>query len=778
MPTIKLRFGAGETPVTIPGGDLRSLLTPANATTIFQISDSEIVDSKGHRFDQLPTSTSSLTAGLTVGSDAKWKLGGAGGVDLAFKFSASTEGVVAIKRAGEIFRYTRGRDEKDQVVVSVPDGFAYVVVKLKVSLEVGGQAGFSHGAFGVKANVDSSLKFDICNYRCFPVSTNVEEAIKASFETFLFPFKVEGIDGLNSGDFIEYEFIGKLGLGFGINYGISGLFLGGRSAGEIKRSFESKAGSAVIKAKPSFKFGAEFAVSYDHEDAFHVVVGRQKEATRGVNSVSLFLFKMDQSKLSTKFTAGLSVSAGASFDVSLKLDEAIDDAAKKLFAGLPEGPIRDEAVKAFKENLKKEEHKRELEKYVKDANEKVAKLLKKLDNKKIELQVLNERISTQTVLFDYEFDLAADQAALTSGYALAVSGNFVAATKVSGVALRAGSCVEEEFISRTTIALHLFDLFHLADVTTYFRKTTIVYTGDGVFRLRFTTGVTHETGHVGHARHVEVFFTADVLTKDFLSVADLDVNLHFVLIDNANAKAARQTAGVLAAIGSGSDLQIHASRIKQLVDVDKSLTIKATAVFHREAYGRLTADEFVSGKPQPLPHPLDDANWEAFVRANNFILAGEGFKGQGFPNLFEPFNQWILYNRTAIDEETSTKPPNRRIRGNINTDSRWPSQLIDVSHDDRRFMFIYLDAGRRFMNLCENLRHLGLDLDDTTTEERYRDLLDTLNFMIQEGIKVWFTKPILLALFRLMGGRVANLKGPSLEETIAKEYEVSFDVTA
>src|SRR5437764_1403685 len=128
MPDLKIQLGAGGAPVTIGGGDLRDLLTPQNADTIFQIADSEIVNSKNKTLDQLSQSSVPLTASLKVANDAKWKLGA---VNLTFNFSAGTEGEISIKRSGELFRYTHGEDEKDEVVIPVPDGFAYVLINLK-----------------------------------------------------------------------------------------------------------------------------------------------------------------------------------------------------------------------------------------------------------------------------------------------------------------------------------------------------------------------------------------------------------------------------------------------------------------------------------------------------------------------------------------------------------------------------------------------------------------------------------------------------------------------
>src|SRR5205823_1069824 len=133
------------------------------------------------------------------------------------------------------------------------------------------------------------------------------------------------------------------------------------------------------------------------------------------------------------------------FSLESKLDEIIDKAAKSLFKNMPDGPLKDAAIQAFKDNLNKEEHKRELDQYIKEANDEISKLLKKLDNQKLELQVLHERIDTHTVLFNYEFDLKVPDA-LNQGFDLAMAGNYRDALRVSGVTLLPGSYIEDEFI--------------------------------------------------------------------------------------------------------------------------------------------------------------------------------------------------------------------------------------------------------------------------------------------------------------------------------------------
>lgn len=779
MPDVTVNLG--DTPIKLPDTSDLVKFAEQQLPIAFTILDSDIVKFKDRPLSDVPVdSGKSLSASLKVAQDAKWNVGGSG--KLSIGFTADAAGSISVIRSGELFSYSVSDDEADDVKVVVPSGFAYLKINLNVSFGLSAGAEFSHGAFGVSGAIDSSVKFNLSNYKCFPETTLVSDAVKQSFERFALPFHADGFaDALQNNDFLEYEFIGKLGLTLGVSYGLTSLLLGGRSLGEIKESIESTVGKVVVNVKPSLDAKAEFGIDYEYLDAFRVVIGRHKQGNSDTNS--LFLSKLEKKTLTISFDVVFKASLGASFNIESRLDTIIDNAAQSLFKNLPAGPVKDAAIAAFKENLKKEEHKRELDKYIQEANEQINGLLKQLDNKKIALGVLHESIDSRKMLFNYTFDLNVANA-LAQGFPLAVAGDFRDALRVDGVSLLPGSYIESLFIRRTTLSFQLFDLFHVFSTTEYFKKMSLVYAGKGVFKYRFTTGVKHEDGFVGHERAVEVFFTADASTIDFQNLSGVNVKLNFILNDHANRRAARQTLGIMQFTGGGIELQNLAARLRETLEKDASLHVKLSCSFDQNAYGRLLSDDFDQhGKPHQLPQPFDQANWEAFVRSVDDLTTGAGFNGEGFPNRVARFGDWVRYNRVANDSETSTKPPNRLHRGNANTDSVWPDAWRERdSLTDRRFLVVYLEAGRGFMNLADDLKHLAMDQDTVTTQDHWEDLVKFLNAMIKDGqrddIQVWFVKPALLALLRLTQGRVVDVKGPLSGETIDKTFEVAFEVTA
>lgn len=779
MPSVNVDLGNAVKLTLDTNSDLVKFLNPSGGKLDLKLlsSLSNLLDKK---LSELPNDDISLSAKIDFNKSAKWDVGSVG---ISFKVGVGAEASLSIKKAGKIFHYFQDEEEKNKVTVNVPTGFACISIMFKVSLDVSGGANYSHGAFGVKANIGTTQTFKLANHKCFPLTTSLKDSLQQTFDKFQLPFKKDGFDKLDNDHYFEYEFIGKLKLGLGLSYGFTGTFLSGRSLEEINASVTSPVGSIISGINPSFSAAASLAIGYEHEDAFRIIVSRKTDVEKHSDNLSLLIFRMDRNDITVDFTVGINFNLGASFKIEQRLDAIIDEAAKKLFANMPEGTpaeklLKEAAIKAFKEAIKRNENKRELEKFIKEANEKIDKLIKQINNLKVGLEVLIETTKKETSLFIYNFDLTRQNPVghlvALDGLQKAVEGDFLAAVAVEGVSLVPGSYVESVYINRTTISFYIFDLFHFQTITEYFQKTSYVYAGDGVFKFRFITGVKYEDGHVGHERLVEIFFSLDANTKNLQNLSNIDVKLNFLVIDNANKRSAKQTQGILEEIGNGNPLGQSAQLLRHMLEKDISLKVKVSCEFLLSAYRNLTSNDFISGKPPQLPHTVDYRNWYVFVECCNLVLAGGGFQEEGFPDFAEKFTKWIELNR-ARNQIIPPKPPNRRLEGRRD---EWPSkpEWTVINRTNREFMSAYFEAGRRFMNLCDDLKHLGQDLNSARTGERYDVLLETLNFMIKQDVSVWFTKPTLLALFKLTGGHIANIKAPTQESDVGEVFKVSFDV--
>ncbi|HKR60382.1 MAG TPA: hypothetical protein VJS64_11665, partial [Pyrinomonadaceae bacterium] len=673
-----------------------------------------------------------------------WRLNFGSGGTLTFGLSPDVEGKVAIRRSGEVFRFSEAETDEDESklqTISVPAGKAYVSILLRVSLEATGAGQFSHGAFGVKANIDTNNLFRIANHVCLDASLGLRDAVVAAFSRFVLPFQDDIAAKLQQNDFLEYEFFGKLAFGVAATFGFGGAIFGGRSGGELMRSLNSPIGSIVAKAKPTFKLGAEFGVNYEHEDAFRFVLGSQaSDRTR------LFIFKMDRSALTTSLTASASVSVGASVNIESKVNELIDQAAQRLFGGIANETVRNTLIGQFKTRVASSQE--ELDKFVEQANTQVSRLLKQLERLKVEASITHERISEHTALFTYDFQRPVAAAA----FKLAMQGNFLAAMEQPGVSLGEGSFVRRSLVQRTTVSFQFFELFTARTIEEYFKEAEIFYAGNGVFQFRSKAGLRAQSEVFGHNKAIEIYFAASASSDTPGVIRDQDLRLHINTTEANDRTAANQTAGALVLLLSDLPESDLPTRLRDSVSTNNRIAVKLSVVFAPSAFRRLRATPFLrSDRPHDLPHTEDQLNYQAFVRAVDSIYDHSGFKEEGFPNALDKFSDWSHYNVTVNDQEESRKPPNRRRVGNP---AIWPqspgfrgSSVRDTGI--RAMLRLYFVAAQRFMNLCEDLPALAADLDEATTQERFEELLDSMKDLVKKDapdFPLFFTKPMLAAL--------------------------------
>ena len=258
--------------------------------------------------------------------------------------------------------------------------------------------------------------------------------------------------------------------------------------------------------------------------------------------------------------------------------------------------------------------------------------------------------------------------------------------------------------------------------------------------------------------------------------------MHVITTDSNERTAANQTAGVLALLLQGPQDSDLPARLREAVSANARITVKLSVVIAPSAFRRLRATAFLSGNhPHALPHTEDQLNHQAFVRAVDSIYDHSGFKEEGFPNAIDKFPDWAHYNVTVNDQEDSTKPPNRRQMGNPAVWPRSPGfRAANVSDTSvRAILRLYLIAAQRFMNLCEDLPALAADLDDAVTQDKFEELLDSIQDLVKKdapSFPLFFTKPMLAALFTQMSATITSVDGPAASEVITDSFEVSIAV--
>jgi len=706
-----------------PAAELTFLgdLTQINNTTLKDLGNKQV----------------SLT--FNTSKQIKWDLGGSGGV--TFGFSPSAGGTVSIDTTGTLFTYKLNEDS-DPVNVPIPANTGYVSVTFNMSLGVSAEATVSSGNFGVSGNASASSTFAISFRKAFPLSTNAIDAITQTFQAFTLPFQPAGISQLKNGDYSDYEYLGTIKAGFGLTYGVTTNLLAGRSKGEISQSFNlSPLAKAVVNFKPTLDAAGSFKFAYDHEDTFRVIVARQD------TSAELIYFRTKSNSISTTETLGITLSAGASFNLSSSVASTATTLAQSAFSSMP-AALKSQATTTLTDSLVNK-FSGVVQQHIDDVNTSINGLLSKADGQTIQLQLEQERLTTNTALFKFHFDLSQTDA-LDKGYPAAIKGDFVTAIQVNGVTLDSGAFVENYWKKSSSVSFQFFDLFKVAEVTDYFKDCKLVYLGQNKFRFLIQTGVEHSVTFQGKKNSCEVFFSASASTSaEVTNASDLQVVLNFNMVDESS-DAAQETKRALTFIG-GAALGKGAAAIPN--NLLGSLTVNCQ--FPQSAFGKLKSDSYVKGKPTPLPHVFDKANYQAFMDAVKGIVPSDRIEEE-FLRLFASYESWTLFNLAKIDRDGSTKPPDRLSVGNEAVNI-WPASINEPDDSIRAGLQCYLYSAQGFMNLCDGLKGLGTD-DLNNFNGDFNNLTTWLNKMIKQNINVYFVKPTLAALFRMSLGSSSDLQ--------------------
>jgi hypothetical protein len=733
-----------------PDGDLAKYLSPG-LDTIFQF-DQRLQDLVTASNGTLANSIEGSLAGtFTTAQDVKWDLGEYANIALVFRPAFS--GGIEITKSGPIFSYLPG-DREEPFEVQVPEGHVYVSVVFEVNLEAGGNFAYSAGNFGVKTSLTRDDTFRVVHHSCFPEGVAVHEAVRSAFDRFKLPFVPQSIARLEPDDLLDFEFIGKLGLGVGLTYGLSPIQIGGRGVGDIDRSIRTPLAQAALTFSPTLEAAAEFAIRYEHEDAFRFVFA--SEASLGKGAVALTILRSDKQSRTTQETAGITINPGLKFDFGRRAPKALAAAASRLVSHLDDEQRRRAAGLL----------QRKFESGVQDA---VAALASSItdainsfyssDSGSSEFKMVQEKLHTNAALFRLHFDLSQPEV-LQNALALAVKGEIADAVTQKGVELEPGSLVENEWVRRCSFGFQMFDVWKWNDALEYLDRVDVVYAGNGYLRLEAKQGVEQETGVVGHQSDCDVHFLAEAAKKlTGQEASDVAVTLQFVLLDKKRDHAAA-TTHLLAAMGGG-DIDSARNAVQSAFDSGYS-AVRTTCVFGRDAFQRFKADAYSDGKPGPLPHPQDAENYRRFVEA---VTAVNG-EFRGLPT----YDEWATFNRVATDREGSTRIPDRKNPGNLNA---WPERFNHISGSERNFVRFYSDSARCFMNLCEALQTLSAAVDETTTEAGFQALVRNLNGIVSHDVPVSFIKATLLALLKASESPVTDIQAKPDGKTLNVSFSAS-----
>ncbi|HTS65704.1 MAG TPA: hypothetical protein VMH28_26960 [Candidatus Acidoferrales bacterium] len=570
-------------------GDLAKRLQPGIDTLVH--FNPQVLNLLGTRIADLPSGT--VSSDFTFSAGPAWQVSQTVGITLSVEPEAGCS-LGFVKPGGTLFRLNVANNDTP---VTAGPGRYYLAIGLQCGLALDAGAQWSNGSFGVSGDVSAGARFRVANYCEVSETATLAEALVQAFSTFVLPLQAESVAAMPDGNYIDFEFFGKLSLGFGATYGFSGLFLAGRSNGEVSASFTSPIGQGLVSAQPSYQVGAGFKVQYDHKGAFRVVAGRNKDSAQ--DGAVLYLLRGETRNISTTETLGITLGAGAKFQTDAStLAGEIQQAVGAAFPG-PSGAKLGASLSGNANSL------------VGAVNNGVNALLARLDGQKITLEALQSQSAANAALFIYRFDFRNGGLA---AYDCAMRGDYARAVTMPGVALDPKSLVEQLYVQKAGLNVQFFDLLKYHDVESYIQRTDISYAGDRTFQVRDTRGVKAVSGLFGKEREADLYFIAE--SRQAAAVSGVDVRLHAVFREQDNEDASTETSRMLAALG-------------QAPAKPGRVTLDADAV----RFSGLTSDRA--------------AAYEGFARAVRDVIGPANSVADVFLASFARYADWVEFDRAT-----------------------------------------------------------------------------------------------------------------------------------
>lgn len=746
---MSLKLNLGQYVELDADGDLAKYLQPG-LDNILNF-DPTVVGALTSKIADVPPG--SVSTNFNFSFSPSWTIAQAVGITLSVKPAASC--TLSILKPGDtLFTYAMGEDGTDTPVKAAADTY-YISIALQCSIALDAGAQWSSGNLGVSGSVSTNDQFRVANYYAAGPAVTLQDAIAQAFSNFVLPFHGESIQKLTAGDYVDFEFVGNLSLGFGATYGLSALSIAGVSSGEVTASAASPIGKMVVKASPSVQVAASFKLQYTHDDAFRVVAGRT------ATGATLYLLKKDDSRITTAEKFGITLSAGASFQTDASTVKAETQTAAQSLLGPQAGSILGGKLAAAADQA------------VGEINTAVNNLLQHANGQEIALSLAQSSSKENTALFIYDFDFSAG----TGAYAVAMAGDYARALGMPGVTLDPRSFVEQIYVKSAGLELQVFNLLDYKDVTQYVQSTEITYAGAKTFQIRKTAGVKSISGLFGKDREADLYFIATCRqVAQSQTVSGVTVRLNAIFIDRNNAAAFRETEDTLKALGAKD----AATAVQNYVKRYPKGTVQFTLDIDTALLGAIDADDYqANGKPAREPHSKDEKNYEAWVRSVVAAIGEDDTVAKTFEDNFGTYDDWLEFNRVETDQEGSTRPGDRLAIVGAKADGYpWPDGYLPNDPMSRIAVQTYILAGQSFMNFCAGIKQLLIALPGTQTAAQYGALYNAVAGLVRKEtpFPTYFLKPSIVALVGL--ARVDLTAGTLPDPTAGGTFAVTLKAAA
>lgn len=662
---------------------------------------------------RVPNGTS---ATITVSGSGEWKTSGIG---IGFALSGSAKGQLKVVTSGPVLNYAP--DLKSQPTSVIPEtpypGSAYIVVSLGFEISGSATGSGNVNGLGISGNVKGSADTSVVFSHKVSGSTNLSDAIRETFETFVFALEPNCAKDMDAGDVAQTNFNGSLAFGLDVSYGIANVSFAGPGVASVLDSV-TRATTQFNLPSGKLDVGADASVSYTHRDDFTAIVQKLDR-----NQAFLYVMRAHKNEEveGLKLSASVTITNTPGVTInSQKLDQAVNS-----ITGVG-GELATACATDIAQGLSGK-----LDSWINNTVSKGAILGAEWDQQQ-----------AASMLFKYGIDLANADLVNLSWNALC-GGSVRDAVSRKGLIRVEGSGISRQMSDSFTLSVQFFNLFAASDKSTYFKKTNVTVTQNGDLRYLYDIGKESDVDVNKSKDTCLIHFVATVDQTNAHTVSSAEVDLELELIATNNQKEAGRIGDVVGLIPPMQEVNQAQKAMQQFVASNHPGTLHLVCVLKPSAYGRLSCSEY-TGKRPPANQQQDSENWSRFHDASVALLDLEFVEDL-------TYKDWQAFNAVCVYGYGVRGTPDRRSEGN-------PAAVLPHSwpniNADARLVSYFMVNSADFMNMCDDLHQLaGLaSVSNNSAEDitSYNTLLmSLLELIVKRDVNTDYSKPAIAAILKL-----------------------------
>ncbi|MGH9401703.1 MAG: hypothetical protein ACRD2P_06315 [Terriglobia bacterium] len=667
------------------------------------------------------------------------------GTPATFSLKSKASAAITIHSPAKAPLFTYYKDFGNREPASCPGkpDSIYVITEFQFNITGSLAANASTGNIGVTTDDDGSASYTVRNYKAFPGSTILRDALAGAVAAFTLPLHLNTLNNLEDGDCIYYELDGALNVCFGMTYGIDAS-VGGYSLSEIDAVFEKLSKIFNISSPQIFTVSATVgpSVKFNWRRRFQCFLERSKPDPGKAGTATLHLSPGTTSQRGLQLSADAGISQISPPELSVNAGTLIQWILQKAYGSA--NPQPGEAIQTLLDQLQKE-----VPKYISDANQWLLGLFQKFGTQgEITLALLFQNTTGFLSAFTWNFDLT--NGAFPQAWQDAVSGDFLGATETGAVTLDPGSGFENVHYNSTKLTLTLFGLTYFQQIDTYFARSTVRYAGNGQFFLETDTGKVATTLDFGSKSSTVIYLEGNAQGADdsgSIEASKIQIRLHGILSSASDRTQTARLGALLGALGS----------LLPPNGVGADVTSAGALFGNFSSRPGVTSLHLICEASALQRLPSDAANWSAYAWASDklpsdpaaFLTKWLGGNPSG--GFYKDYSSWAAFNRLTngyTDSEGNPDPnqeTNRQSYGDCQSSMLMNYFGDGLSNIDANQLGLYFSAGQQYMNLCADLDATLHRLDPSTTAD-WGSLTARLAQVAQADVDPWFGPTVLLAL--------------------------------